>query len=170
MTILVTYMSVTGNTKKVADAIYGEIEGEREIKPMDQVSSLDGYELSFVGFPIYSFNVPPLAMAFLEKAKGKRVALFYTHASFPEPEVMPGSEGLVKSIHQNVQDATAGVVVVKTFDCRGELAENVARKCLSSDDPMVQMFGKLRNMTLGHPDATELAAAKAFAKGTLAKQ
>lgn len=170
MTVLVTYMSVTGNTKKVAEAIYGEIEGVKEMKPIDQVKSLDEYELSFIGFPIYSFGVPPMVKKFMdEKAKGKRVALFYTHASFSEPKVIPESEGLLKNIHNNVREAAAGVVLVGTFDCRGELAENVAQRCLSSDDPKVQMFGKLRDMTVGHPDATELEAAKVFAQEMLVK-
>lgn len=170
VTVLVTYMSVTGNTKKVADAIYGEIEGTKEMRPIDQVESLDGYELSFIGFPIYQFGVPPPVRKFIEeKAKGKRVALFYTHASFSEPRVMPESEGLLKNIHKNVRQAAAGVVLMGTFDCRGELAENVAQGCLRSNDPKVQMFGKLRDMTLGHPDTSELEAAKVFAQEMVVK-
>ena len=165
MTVLVTYMSVTGNTKQVAEAIYEGIVGEKEMMPMEQVKNLADFDPLFIGFPIYSFDVPPLAKGFINKhAKGKRVALFYTHASFSEPEVMPESEGLLQNIHQKVREAAAGVVLVGTFDCRGVLAENVAQKCLTSDVPMVQMFGKMRDMTLGHPDDTELAAAKAFGK------
>ena len=82
MTILVTYFSQTGNTKKVAEAIAAEIEGEKELLPMKQVESLEGYDLSFVGFPIQQFGAPPVATKFLgEKAAGKKVALFVTHAS-----------------------------------------------------------------------------------------
>ena len=32
MSVLVAYFSQTGNTKKVAEAIYGEIAGSKEIK------------------------------------------------------------------------------------------------------------------------------------------
>ena len=42
-------MSQTGNTKKVAEAISQEIRGEEEIKPMSEVSDLDGCDLAFVG-------------------------------------------------------------------------------------------------------------------------
>ncbi len=35
MKVIVTYMSRTGNTKKVAEAIFQEIKGKKEIKPMD---------------------------------------------------------------------------------------------------------------------------------------
>ncbi len=33
MKVIVTYMSQTGNTKKVAEAIFQEIKGKKEIKP-----------------------------------------------------------------------------------------------------------------------------------------
>ena len=31
MNVLVTYMSITGNTKRMAEAIYDEIQAEKEI-------------------------------------------------------------------------------------------------------------------------------------------
>ncbi len=40
MKTLVTYMSQTGNTKKIAEAIYGELEGEKDIKPIAEVKVL----------------------------------------------------------------------------------------------------------------------------------
>jgi flavodoxin len=164
-------MSVTGNTKKVAEAIYGGIGGTKEIKPMDQVSNLDWYDLVFVGFPIHSFNVPAPAKEFLQnRAKGKRIALFYTHASFADPKLMPESVDLVKLIQKNVSDAASGSKVMGVFDCRGVLAEEVAKKCLSNPDPKVQMFGKVQPMTVGHPDATELSKAKDFALEMMARR
>ena len=39
--ILVAYTSRTGNTKKVAEAIYEEIEEEKGIKKFDDVKNLD---------------------------------------------------------------------------------------------------------------------------------
>lgn len=171
MTVLVTYMSVTGNTKKVAEAIYGAIGGMKEIKPMDQVSSLDWYDLVFIGFPIHSFNVPAAAKEFLQnRAKGKRIVLFYTHASFADPNSMPESVDLVKLIQKNVHDAASGSKVLGVFDSRGVLAEEVATKCLSNPDPKVQVFGKIRPMTMGHPDAAELSKAKEFAMEMMAKR
>ena len=32
MKLLVTYLSQTGNTKKVAEAIYGELSGDKELQ------------------------------------------------------------------------------------------------------------------------------------------
>ena len=52
--VLVAYMSKTGNTKKVAEVIYDEIQGEKEIKTIEEVESLNSYDLAFLGFPIHA--------------------------------------------------------------------------------------------------------------------
>src|SRR5512137_1891517 len=54
--VLVAYMTSTGNTKKVAEAIYGEISAEKEIKPIQEVQSLGGYDLAFLGFPTHGYG------------------------------------------------------------------------------------------------------------------
>nr|MQY61352.1 flavodoxin [bacterium] len=43
--ILVTYLSQTGNTKKIAEAIFEDLEGDKTIKPMDEVQKIEGYSL-----------------------------------------------------------------------------------------------------------------------------
>jgi len=47
--VLVAYMSRTGNTKKVAEAIHGAIPQPKEIRRVEDVTSLEGYDLSFLG-------------------------------------------------------------------------------------------------------------------------
>ncbi|MFC1978144.1 flavodoxin family protein [Chloroflexota bacterium] len=56
MKILVAYMSKSGNTKKVAEAIFEEISDEKELKTVDEVDSIAGYELTFLGFPIHNLG------------------------------------------------------------------------------------------------------------------
>ena len=51
-----TYMSQTGNTKKIAEAIYDAIPQPKEIKRVEEVTSLEGYDLSFLGFPTLRFG------------------------------------------------------------------------------------------------------------------
>ncbi len=58
MKILVAYRSVTGNTNTIAEAIFGEIEGEKEIKPFKDVDTIDGYDFIFIGCPIEFFGEP----------------------------------------------------------------------------------------------------------------
>ena len=56
MKVLVSYMSKTGNTKKVAEAIFEEISDEKEIIPIDEVDSIEGFDIAFLGFPIHQMG------------------------------------------------------------------------------------------------------------------
>ncbi len=80
--VLVTYFSRTGNTRKIAEAIHGALDGDRELLPMDKVADLAPYDLVFIGFPVQSHSVPYKVEEFLKSVPtGKKVALFSTHGS-----------------------------------------------------------------------------------------
>ena len=163
MKVIVTYMSQTGNTKKVAEAIFQEIKGKKEIKPMEEVNSLDGYDLAFIGFPIQGYAPAGDAKSFLEeRTKGKNIALFVTHAA-PEdnPEIKKGLD-LCKA-------AAGGAEILGVFDCRGELSQAVADFMLNSGDPSMVEDAKKRSTTIGQPDATRLKKARNFAREIMKK-
>ncbi len=163
MKILVAYMSQTGNTKKVAEAIYGEITEDKEIKELKDAESLEGYDLSFVGFPIHAFGPAKEAKKFLEDhSEGKRVALFITHAA------KEGSE-LLEEWLGRCRKAAAGAEVVGMFDCQGELSKDVMDMLLKSDDPNMRSFGEMGSETKGKPDSSSLEKAKEFARETIKK-
>lgn len=164
MKTLVTYMTVTGNTRKVAEAIFEEIKGAKDIKPMDEVTSLEYYDLVFVGFPVMRFGPPDAAKSFLEgKAKGKRVAVFVTHAMWADLEPLKG-------ILEKCKDPARCADMVGFFDCQGELSEAVAKSLLNNSNPEMQKFGMMRPKTMGHPDGNDLKAAKAWARQMCAKK
>ena len=164
MKVLVTYMSQTGNTKKVAEVIFEGIEEEKEIKALNEIKTLEGYDLAFVGFPIQRFGPAEEAKNFLEKyGKGKKLALFITHAVPPDFPML--NEWISKCTEPAVNANMVGI-----FDCQGELSESVSNKLLNNPDPQMQKFGAMREMTLGHPDVTELENAKAFAREVMAKE
>jgi len=147
----------------VAEAIYGALHGEKEIKEFDQVDSLEGYDLVFIGFPIIAFGPAPQGKNFLEKyAARKKVALFITHAS-PEEQV-----GLDQWL-EKCREAAAGADLVGMFDCRGELSQQIADFLIKSNDPVLKAFGERRGETLGQPDETRLQRAREFAQGVIKK-
>jgi len=81
MRALVVYLSQTGNTRKIAEAIFDEISCEKEIKKLEEVSNIDNYNIVFAGFPVWQFGPAEPAKKFLaEHSKGKKIALFVTHA------------------------------------------------------------------------------------------
>lgn len=166
MKILVTYYTQTGNTLKIAEAIYSEIHGEKEIKPINEVQCLDGYDLIFVGFPILQYGPSRAVRTFLGKfARGKNIALFVTHASWNSPELTNHLETWLSKC----KTAAAGSNLQGFFDCQGELAESAAELFLKSEYPEIRHFGSLRPGTIGHPDAEDIVNAKIFAKTVLEK-
>jgi len=163
MRVLVTYMSSTGNTKKVAEAIYGEIEGEKEIKPITEVNNLEGYDLAFLGFPIHGYGPDKKAKKFLEQqTEGQKIALFITHASWEDHEAIP-------SYLEKFRKAADGANLVGMFNCQGQLAKGVKFV-------MKLMVGsELRSWALednsqGQPDETRLNKARVFAQEIMKKE
>ncbi len=115
MKIIVAYMSQTGNTKKVAEAIFEEIQAEKDIKELKDVDSLEGYDFTFVGFPMHYGGPAKPAKNFLEKhVQGKKIALFVTHATRED------SKGLQKWLAKCKKAAT-GADLVGFFNCQGKL-------------------------------------------------
>lgn len=163
MKILVTYFTQTGNTKKVAEAVFSEIPGEKEIKELKDVDSLEGYDLSFIGFPIHAFGPAEDAKKFLkEKTSGKKVALVITHAA---PEGTPQ----LKDWIANCEKAASDAEIAGIFDCQGELAQAVGDMLLKSDDPNMRAFGEMGPSTKGQPDESRIAKARAFAGEIIGK-
>ena len=159
MKTLVTYITVSGNTKKVADAIFEAIEVEKEIKPIGEVNSIEGYDLVFIGSPMHGFGLSDDVKEFIEKnGKGKNIALFVTHAS-PEEAVEQLQPWL-----NSCKEATAGTNLVGFFNCQGELSKEMADAMTKLDDPQAVSWGKHRYMILGQPDATRLERARDFAR------
>lgn len=163
MKTLIAYVSVTGNTKKVAEAIYEVIEGEKEIKPLGEVKSLEGYDLAFIGTPIHVYGPSKDAKEFLEEhCNGRSIALFITHASPEESE----------SLHEwlgKCKEAAARANLLGLFNCQGELAKDIADMMLSSNDPNMVAWAKDRDSTLGQPDTARLDRVRAYAKEIMAK-
>jgi flavodoxin len=161
MKVLVAYMSSTGNTKKVAEAIYGEITGEKEIRPIKDVQDIGAYDISFLGFPTHQYGPDKKVKEFLEKhcTGGRKVALFVTHCA-PEdvPEVL---EWMAK-----FKQAAAGANLVGFFDCQGELAKGLELIMKISTNKKIRTFAKSHN-SKGQPDEARLMKARAFARDTM---
>jgi flavodoxin len=158
MKIIIAYFSQTGNTKKIAKAIFQEIQEEKEIKEFNEIHDLEGYDLAFVGFPIHSFGPPKKAQSFLKKhCKGKTIALFVTHGA---PEFI----GDLLPWLAKCREAAARSNVIDMFNCQGEIAQNVIDDLLKNDDPKVRTWGAQGTSTRGQPDAARVERARIFAR------
>jgi len=162
--VLVAYHSQTGNTKKVADAIFGEIQCDKEIKKIEDVAGLEGYTIAFIGFPVWQSGPSEPAKKFLSaQGAGNHIAIFVTHAMLSTPADRQ-LRGKLKGILENCKACASHMNLAGFFDCQGELSEAVAELLVKSNNPALQRFAGLRGMTLGHPNEEELHKARAFAR------
>ena len=161
--VLVAYMTSTGNTKKVAEAIYGEITAEKEIKPIGEVQDIAGYDLAFLGFPTHGYGPDKKTRETLARhcTNGRKVALFVTHgAPETEPEVQ---EYLAK-----FKQAAAGAEIVGMFDCQGQLSKGTKFIMRIAPNKKLRSDAK-KDSSFGQPDETRLDKARSFAKETMAR-
>ena len=117
MKVIVVYYSQTGNTKAVAQAIFKEIRAVKCLKELKEIKSLEGYDLSFVGFPMHYGSPAKQAKGFLEKhTQGKKVAMFVTHATREDSKAL-------KKWLARCKKAATGAELVGFFNCQGKLDE-----------------------------------------------
>ena len=163
MKILVAYMSISGNTKKIAEAIHSELPEGAELKPINEITDLSQYDFSFIGFPVHQFGAPKQLHEFLGKeTANKKIAVFVTHATGSHMEVL---EGQLNKCKEAVKDAE----LTGFFNCQGALSEEVAEKMKQHENPQLREFAEKRKFTLGHPNEEAITKAKDFAKKMVSK-
>lgn len=154
--ILVTYLSQTGNTKKIAEAIFEGLEGDKTMKSMDEVQEIEDYSLIFIGFPVHSHSVPYKIESFLQKIpQGKKIALFSTHGS------LPGGH-LAREALEHAAVIASKAKVLGTFSCRGKVS--LAALEILSKSPEHKAWAEMAASSQTHPDEGDIEDAKSFAQ------
>lgn len=161
MKSLVLYYSETGNTKKVAEAIYGAISETKELRELGSVKDLKDYDLVFFGFPVQSGKPAKKAADFLESNAGKgKMALYCTQGAAKDSEFALGALEHAKKLCSTTD-------VLGTFNCRGEVAPKILEAV--SQKPEFQAWLKAAKQSAGHPDRSDLEQASQFAKEIVRK-
>ena len=156
---LVTYLSWSGNTKKVAEALFEELTGEKVLKKLDEIQNLEEYDLIFIGFPVHSHSVPVKAQEVLKKIPpGKKIALFSTYGS------ITGSH-LSREALEHASALASKSKILGTFSCRGKVS-NKAMETLSKS-PEHKAWVEMAASAQTHPDENDLDDARSFAKKIL---
>jgi flavodoxin len=154
--ILVTYLSQTGNTKKIAEAIFESLGGEKTIKPVHEVQEIDDYSLIFIGFPVHSHSVPYKIENFLRNIpEGKKIALFSTHGS------LSGGR-LAREALEHAVSTASKAKVLGTFSCRGKVS--MAALEVLSKSPEHKAWTEMAASGRTHPNEGDIEDAKSFAK------
>ena len=170
MKVLVTYFSQSGNTEKIAKAIWEEASqaNEADLKKLEEITPAEvaGYDVVFIGSPLHSGSlVAPVkeCLSVIQESSGQKMAGFITHMApaYPEQDMEAFADPIKTACKEK------GIEYVGCFDCQGFLAEAmhaaVQKKLNMSDEQWAEM---VKQMT-GHPDDEDVANAKACAKEVL---
>jgi flavodoxin len=161
MKALVVYYSQTGNTEKVARAIFEAINVDKEILPYDQVKNLQGYDIIFVGFPVMVHSVPAKMQPLIKNLPaGQKVAFFSTHGS------LRGGQ-LPRQAFEDAAGLAVGEKVLGLFGCRGKVNPKIIEALMNQ--PANRAWAEEAQDADGHPDAADLADAKKFAEAMIDK-
>lgn len=162
MKALVTYYSETGNTKKLAEAIYEGIqEATKDIIPLMDVETVDEYDVVFCGFPVQAHTVPAKVSKFIKRLpKGTKIALFATHGS------LRGGELAVTAFYEAVTVAS-DLTVLGTFGCRGKVKSQIIEALMKKAEH--KAWAQEAQSAAGHPDAGDFEDARDFADQMITK-
>lgn len=129
MNVLVTYSSKTGNTKKLAEGIFEELEKinvKKDILPMKEVANLENYDIILAGYWVDKGGPNEEAKKFLEKIENKKVGIFATLAFWPDSEhaynAILNGEKLIKDKNH----------VIGKYICQGKI-----------DEKLIEVFEKM---------------------------
>ena len=161
MKTLVAYYSESGNTEKLAKAIYdGIIVPEKKILPISDASAKDN-DVIFVGFPVQASSVPAKVENFIKSVpEGKKLAFFITHGS------LRGGQLAISALYHAFSLALR-VSVLGTFGCRGQVKPGLIDALLKNPEHKAWVLEA--QSAAGHPDKADLADGKEFANWMIAK-
>jgi flavodoxin len=170
MKVLITYFSQTGNTEKLAQAVFEEVSGshEAELKKLEEVdvSALSGYDALFAGSPIHAGGLAGPVKEFLgnlPEGSGFALAGLVTHASDAYDKAN-FEKGL-----QEFEDVSTGkgITYKGCFDCQGKLMEGIRPMVQKAKGVSDEEWAKIMEETDKHPDEEDLQNAREFAKSAL---
>jgi len=163
MKVLVTFFSETGNTEKLARAIYeGTGRVDKTIAPIDEAGDVAGYDVVFCGFPVQSSSIPGKVQPFLKSIpEGKNLAIFATHGS------LRGGQLAVTAFDYAMTLANKAKIL-GTFGCRGKVKSSLIEALMKN--PEHKAWAKeAQSSAVNHPDVGDIEDGKDFAQKMLSK-
>lgn len=151
MKSLVVYSSQTGNTRRLAEAVFDTLQQEKEIFPVNEAPDPKDYDLIALGFWVQSGKPDPKSAEYLSKIGSNQVFLFATHGAAAD-------SAHAHNAMQSAKDAAPNSVIVGTFNCPGEVNPKVLEKVRAKPEPPVWLDDA--PSAVGHPDETDVRALK----------
>ena len=182
MRILVTYFTQTGNTEKIAEAIYGEVLSQghdADLKRIDELApdKLNDYDLVFLGSACHDTDLAQPVKRLLEEmatAPSLKLAGFVTHAtSMPDggDSQREAHEAWAGRCSQSFERASRakGIQWYGYFCCQGApsapIEAFIHREIVTDAKEWEAYVAEVRQ----HPNEADKEKAREFARGVLAQ-
>ena len=178
--VLVVYFTQTGNTEKVARAIYDEILSSghsAEIRDVKGITAIDlsKYDLVFLGSACHSASLATPVLKILADIPSEsrlKVAGFATHSS-PRPGGTERDQelydrwasGCIKSFEKAAHETR--LELLGYFGCQGAASLPIEEFIHSTIIPNEEEWQTYVSSVRKHPDTTDIEEAKEFARNVL---
>lgn len=182
LNILVTYYSLSGNTKKIAETISEAVSSNGHnvtVKSLSEITLQNFYEadLVFLGSACHDSDLAKLAIDFLEQIDQKptfKLAGFVTHST-----TMPVDTDRNRKLYDQWAgrcpetleriSKEKGFELLGYFHCQGVSIPPITEFIHNTIIPDEEEFKFFMEKLAGHPDEADLALAEDFARNVLGK-
>lgn len=147
MKSLVVYSSQTGNTRKLAEAVFDALPGEKALYPVDEAPDPADYDFIAFGFWLMQGKPDPKSSEYLGKVGEKSLFLFATHGAGAGSDHAINGMELAKSLASNAD-------ILGTYSCQGEVNPKIIEKASKKPEPPVWLNDAPD--AEGHPDKTDI--------------
>jgi flavodoxin len=147
MKSIIVYSSQTGNTKKLAEAIYDFLSDEKSICTIEDAPDPSGFDLVCLGFWLMAGKPDPKSQEYLKRISNQKLFLFATHGAASQSE---HAQQALKTAESMAGQAD----IIGTFNCPGEVNPKVLEKAGSKPEPPIWL--KDAPDAKGHPDNEDL--------------
>ena len=162
--IAVIYSSKTGNTKKVATAIFKALPADSELYPVETAPEPENFDLIFMGYWVDKGTADKQAKKYMQTITNSKVAIFATLGAYPD------SDHAKKSMEEGAACLGENCEVVSTFICQGVIAPELIEwmSKLPEDHPHAPDDARRQRWkdAVGKPDDSDLGNAAQFARET----
>ena len=118
---LVVYSSRTGNTKKIAEAIFEVLPESKEIFMVEDAPSPDLYDFIAIGFWVDRGTADEKAQQYMKRIKEKKVGIFGTLGAYP-------NSIHAREVLSSVRELLDGNDLLGEFICQGKIDPNILDK------------------------------------------
>jgi len=111
MKSLIVYSSQSGNTKKLAQAVYESLTGSKEMYAVTEAPDPAGYDLVALGFWLQAGKPDPKSAEYIGKVGKKPLFLFATHGA------AAGSDHALKAM-DHAKSLAPEADILGTYSCQ----------------------------------------------------